>query len=92
MKVKSGGSNTITKGVNTMKTANFLITEVRASVFAIRMVSIDEQPGRRDSISCVVRVTGIPEGTDGNSITKLLSRWPELREPPPVLPWAELNT
>jgi hypothetical protein len=70
--------------------ANFLITEVRAGVFSIRQVSPDETPGRADSISHVVKKTDIPDDVRAELIAGNLARYPNLTEPPPVIPWGEL--
>lgn len=75
-----------------MKKANYRIAEVRSGVFSIQMVSIDETPGRLNSTSCIVQVAGIPEDTEGRTITRLLQLYPNLSEPPAVIQWHELST
>lgn len=75
-----------------MKKANYRITEVRSGVFSIRVASMDEQPGRLNSISCIVQITGIPPETEGRAITRLLQLYPNLSEPPAVIGWQELTT
>lgn len=73
------------------KRACFLITEVREGVFSIRSVSPDEKPGRVDSSSFVTEITGIPEGITARSITDIISRFENLKEPPDSLSWKDLT-
>ena len=75
-----------------VKRANYLVTETRPGVFAIRQVSLDEQPGQANSISWVVQVQGIPPETPGVAITGKLARLPNLTELPLVITWGGTYT
>lgn len=74
-----------------MRFAQFRITEVRHTVFAIRPVEPDLVPGPQRDTSFVVRVTDIPDGVTSREITDRLTRLDDFNTSPSVISWDELN-
>lgn len=49
-------------------------SETRAGVYSIRQVTLEEPPGTADSISVIVHIVNIPEGTTSKDITDRLAK------------------
>ena len=74
-----------------MRRANYLISEVRPSVFTVKAVSLDEKTGRRTPIEIIIQVQDIPDGINANDIMKRLANSLDFANPPASVLWSKLK-
>ena len=74
-----------------MRRANYLVTEVRPAVFALKAVSLDEKTGRRNPTEIIIQVQHIPDGIEANDIMKRLANSLDFGNPPDSVLWSELT-
>ncbi len=73
------------------KVAHFSLTQVRPGTFCIRQTSTEFRPGQSAPEVWVIRIEDIPDGTTGETITRMVASLVDPFDPPAVIFWSELR-